>query len=255
MTSHPLSNRVNPYVWLVLQAASVVASILLAFAIDAWWGQRVEAAAKNELLEDFRKELMEQRKALDTERVYREASRDSVKSLLAAVASGRYEDNSKTLDHRLADLLWFTDAPESSGLLEALLQGGRIAAIEDETLRRKLADWPAWLRQYSSVSRQEYQTYTDVLLPFLARHASLAQISNAGYVHGRPGDGWGADPEAIVPVGPVTDHSDLLRNQEFAGIVVRKLFIDSDIMLTLDRFGAAMTELVQLIDQELASTT
>ena len=37
MTTHSLFPRIGPFTWLVLQAASVVASILLAFAIDAWW--------------------------------------------------------------------------------------------------------------------------------------------------------------------------------------------------------------------------
>ena len=44
--------------------------------------------------------------ALDDDRIY-QGERESVKSLLAAVAAGRYEDTEKTLDHRLADLLWY----------------------------------------------------------------------------------------------------------------------------------------------------
>jgi len=49
---------VGPVTWLLLQALSVVASILLAFAIDAWWDARTEGAEKNELLTAFRKELV-----------------------------------------------------------------------------------------------------------------------------------------------------------------------------------------------------
>ena len=63
-------------------------------------------------------------------------------------------------------------------------------------------------------------------------------------MHGRPGDGWGADPEAVVPVGPTVDHSTLLRNQEFAGIVIRKLSNTSDVLLTIGSFSEAMNELI-----------
>jgi len=101
----------------------------------------------------------------------------------------------------------------------------------------------------------DYVTYTEVLTPFLARNASLPQISNEGFKHGRPGDGWGADPEGIVPVCTFVDHSALLRNQEFAGAVIRKHWNDSDVLYQVDNYGKAMDELVRLIDLELANTS
>ena len=143
----------------------------------------------------------------------------------------------------------------ASGVLDGLLRDGRVTAVEDETLRRTLTDWPGWISAYEGASSQEKETYTEVLLPFLSRHSSLPQISNVGYEHGRPGDGWGADPEALVPVGPAVDHSTLLRNPEFAGIVMQKLFNASDVVLTIERFSQALDELIGLIDQELADTT
>ena len=44
--------------------------------------------------------------------------------------------------------------------------------------------------------------------------------------------------------------SPLLRNQEFAGIVIRKLWNDSDVLYNVDDFARAMDELVRLIDLE-----
>lgn len=254
MTTHPLSSRVGPVTWLLLQALSVVASILLAFAIDAWWDARTEGAEKNELLTAFRKELVQQREALKEELVYQRASRDNTKLLLAACAAGRYEDTDKKLDHRLADLMWFSSATVSSGVLDGLLQGGRVTAVEDETLRRTLTVWPSWISALEAVSSQEHETFTQVLLPFFSRNSSLAQISNVGYEHGRPGDGWGADPEALVALGPPVDHSTLLRNQEFAGILIRKLSNTSDVVFTIGDFSKGVDELIRLIDQELANT-
>jgi hypothetical protein len=255
MSTNPLSSRVGPATWLFLQALSVVASILLAFAIDAWWDARTEGAEKNALLTALRAELVEQRDALDQELVYQHASRDNSKRLLAACAAGRYEDTDRTLDHRLADLTWFSSVTVASGVLDGLLRGGRVAAVENDTLRRALSDWPVWINQYEGVSSQEKQTYTQVLMPFLSRHSSLPQISNVSYEHGRPGDGWGADPEALVATGPFVDHSALLRNQEFAGIVIQKLANTSDVVVTIEGFRKTMDELIRLIDQELASTS
>ena len=179
MSTHPLSSRVGPVTWLLLQALSVVASILLAFAIDAWWDARTEGAEKNELLTAFRKELVQQREALKEELVYQRASRDNTKLLLAACAAGRYEDTDKKLDHRLADLMWFSSATVSSGVLDGLLQGGRVTAVEDETLRRTLTVWPSWISALEAVSSQEHETFTQVLLPFFPgiRHSPRSPTS------------------------------------------------------------------------------
>ena len=164
MTTNPLFPRIGPFTWLFLQAVSVVASILLAFAIDAWWGQRAEAAEKNALLASLRNELIDDRQSLNDDRIYREATRDSAKSLLAAVAAGRYEDTEKTLDHRLSDLLWYSSALATSGALETLLAGGQLATIEDQTLRRALAAWPNKVDLVQEASAQDHTTFTEVLL-------------------------------------------------------------------------------------------
>jgi hypothetical protein len=255
MESHPMRSRVGQFTWLLLQSASVVASILLAFAIDAWWGQRIENDRKNTMLRAIKEDLLDSRQWLETERAYRIAARASDHALLTAIAAGRYADTEKALDHRLADLLWFSVPAPPSGMLEGLLGGGGLASVDDETLRRGLVRFPNKVDQFSQVAYQDYQALTEVLTPFLSRNSSLPQISNAAYKHGRPGDGLGADPEAIVPTAQVIDHSALLRNQEFAGVVLRKLWIDSDVLYEVDDYASAMDELVRLIDLEIENTS
>ena len=215
----------------------MVASILLAFAIDAWWGNRLENDAKNTMLRAIREDMLDNQRWLKEERVYRVAARESDQALLRAIAAGSYEDTEKTLDHRLSDLLWFSGPGDTSGMVEGLLSGGHLAAIEDEALRRALTSFPGVAQQFLAVSEQDKATFTEVLTPFLSRNASLPQISNVSFKEGRPGDGWGADPEGIVPAGKVVDHSHLLRNQEFAGIITRKLWNDSDVLFNVEDFA------------------
>jgi hypothetical protein len=255
MESHRPFPRVGPFVWLFLQAASVVASILLAFAIDAWWGNRRENEQKNTMLRAIREELTSYSDRLDGERVYREASRSSARVLLGAIASGHYDDAEKTLDHRLADLTWFSTMPDTSRPLEALILGGGLDAVESQQLRTALIDYPYSLAQMHGVSSQDIATFTEVVVPFLSRNASLPQISNVSYEHGRPGDGYGADPGAMVPVGKTVDHSDLLVNREFAGLLMRKVFNDSDVLYNIDPAKTATLELIRLIDSELSETS
>ena len=200
MTTHPLFPRIGPFTWLVLQATSVVASILLAFAIDAWWAQRTETAEKNASLVAVKEGLLETRVWVSEDRIYRKATRDSAKAVLQAIAAGHYEDNEKTLDHRLGDFLWFSGAPEVGGAFQSFLLSGHLTAVKNEKLRRVLAAWPDYVRSYAKLTAQDYETYSEAVAPFLAKKAALAQISNESYLYGMPGHGWSADPEAMVPI-------------------------------------------------------
>jgi hypothetical protein len=252
VTTHPAFGRISPFVWLLLQAAAIVGSILLAFSIDAWWGERKEVIEKNALLESVRSEMQSNRKQLETDRVYRQGAMDSAKTLLAAIESGRYEDATMTLDHRLADLTWFSNVAISTVAVDSLLDGGLIAAVENERLRHYLVRWPHHVEALRKLQEQDYETLMDELAPFLGRNASLLQISNDAYVHGRPGDNEGKDPQRVLPLSRIRDHSDLLRNPEFAGLLVRKMWNDGDALFYMDQYLTGMDEIMALIDQELA---
>jgi hypothetical protein len=252
MPTHPALRRISPFAWLLLQVAAIVGSILLAFAIDAWWGERKEVIEKNALLESVRSETRSNREHLETDRVYRQGAMDSAKALLAAIESGRYEDSTTTLDHRLADLTWFSNVAISTVAVDSLLEGGLIAAVESERLRRYLVRWPHHVEALRKLQEQDYETLMDEVTPFLGRNASLLQISNEAYVHGRPGDHAGKDPQRVLPLTRVRDHSSLLQNPEFEGLLVRKMWNDGDALFHMDGYLRGMDEIVALIDQELA---
>ena len=124
--------------------------------------------------------------------------------------------------------------PTTSAMVDGLLREGGLAAIENQSLRRALVSYPSILDSFTLVSQQDRETLMEAVTPFLAKNSLLPQISNEGYKYGRPGDGAFADPEAIVPLGSVVDHSHLLGNQEFAGVVMRKIWNDSDVLYNID---------------------
>jgi hypothetical protein len=252
VTTHPASGRVSPFAWLLLPAAAIVGSILLAFAIDAWWGERKEVIEKNALLESVRSEMLSNRERLETDRVYRQGAMDSAKQLLAAIESGRYEDATTTLDHRLADLTWFSNEAISTVAVDSLLDGGLIAAVDNERLRHYLVQWPHHVEALRTLQEQDYENLMDEVAPFLGRNASLLQISNEAYVHGRPGDNAGKGPQRVLPLSRVRDHSNLLRNLEFEGLLVRKMWNEGDALFNVDDYLRGMDDIVALIDQELA---
>lgn len=255
MASHPVFGNLRPIPWLLLQALSVVSGILLAFGINAWWAARTETVLKNSLLVIVKDELLEERAFLEDDRKYREAARESAKFLLAAIAKRHYDDDQVSLDERLGDLLWIGILPRS-GALASLVDGEHMAAIESEALRRALILRRTVLPATDFISNLEYETNSEVIAPFLTRNASLAQISNAKYARGMPGlEGYAADSAPIVAVGDPVDHTPLLANREFSGIVVRKIWNHTVVLSALPPFLEETDRLIELIDAEIEGTT
>lgn len=256
MTTTRPFGRIGPVTWLVLQGVATVASILLAFGIDAWWDQRNAAAEKNEMLESVKEEMLSNLDEAKYQCAYRKASVESVEILLKAVAAGRYEDTERTLDRRLADMTWYHGLLFSSGAVDSLLSSGRAAAIEDTKLRAILAGYPAAVAWLSDLGRRDQKTMLEVLTPFLSRNANLLQISNESYRHGVPPDGVGAEPARVIPLSETSDHTPLVKNPEFAGVLLQKLWIDVDVQSFLcGGMDKALDEIVRRIDQEIRTTS
>jgi len=254
MKSHPVATRVGSFAWLVLQAASVVAGILLAFAIDAWWSNRIENREKNAALVAIRQELIDAREDVQKQRVYRRAMRQTEKALMEAIAKGRYEDKEKTLDHRISELLYWSSW-DTGDVIQRLPSSAHFTAIESPHLRQALISWQSVRSELASVSDQDFKMYWEVTMPYLARNASLPQLMNVAYQKGRAGDGFGTDPDAIVPLGSSVDHSVLLAKPEFAAVVVVKGTADTDVLLNLEATQKAIDNLIELIDAEIEATS
>jgi hypothetical protein len=255
MTTTRPFGRIGPVTWLLLQGAATVASILLAFAIDAWWEQRNSAAEKNVMLESVKAEMLSDLTLVKSQCAYRKASLDSVEILLKAVAAGRYEDTERTLDQRLADLTWYNGLYFSTGAVNSLLSSGQAAAIEDPKLRALLAQYPAAVAWLSDLGRRDQKTMLEVLAPFLSRNANLLQISNESYRLGMPPDGALAEPARVIPLAATSDHTPLLNNREFAGVLLHKQWIDVDVQSNLcGGMDKAIDEIVRRIDQEIRYT-
>ena len=255
MTTTRPFGRIGPVTWLVLQGIATVASILLAFAIDAWWEHRNAAAEKNVMLESVKAEMLSDRTWVKSQCAYRKASLDSVEILLKAVAAGRYEDTERTLDQRLADLTWYNGLYFSTGAVNSLLSSGQAAAIEDPKLRALLAQYPAAVAWSSDLGRRDQKTMLEVLAPFLSRNANLLQISNESYRLGMPPDGESAEPARVIPLAATSDNTPLVNNREFAGILLHKQWIDVDVQSNLcGGMDKAIDEIVRRIDQEIGNT-
>lgn len=127
-----------PWNRLAVEAAAIVASILLAFAIDAWWDERQERAEEREVLESLHVEF--------------EANRDEAAYVISfhgrvirsvAMLMEMREDEILTLPVKeVEELLGSLGSPRTfdavRGSVDALIGSGKLGILRDRELRESL---------------------------------------------------------------------------------------------------------------------
>jgi hypothetical protein len=120
----------------------VVASILVAFALDAWWDARTGRADLRLELDGVARELADNRDALDERLVGHVAKARAIEEVLDRI-SQRSGSSSIELPDSLIYLVAVTSptTDPSAGALDGLISSGRISLIGDLELRRFLASF------------------------------------------------------------------------------------------------------------------
>lgn len=163
-----MSERNSPKWADISEIIAIVASILLAFAIDAWWDEWQEAREAQEILVDLREEFQAVGADLVVRRSEWQAAEESMARLLRSAASGDVPPPA-VMDTLLHHLTWTSTFDPGSGALEAVLSSGRLEWIEDLELRTALAGWPGVVQEIRDNEEMGRQFVSIVLQPYLAR--------------------------------------------------------------------------------------
>jgi hypothetical protein len=218
----------TPWKRLSLEAVAIVASILLAFWIDAGWDQREDAARERVVLETLLLDMREFQLSRKIRDGYLDAIIESGRSLLDIGKALKPDATDREIDHLLNDVT-YTSHIVSKGLpiLELLFEGGGLVTIESDELRTCLADFRFSLNVEKSHGKREVEFADDVFYPFLDSNSSLAQIWGAD--DGQPGYTQGDANSSKFPLGRESvhhseiSHRDLLENRQFQNLLIRKI--------------------------------
>jgi hypothetical protein len=145
-----MSSNLPPWAKAGIQALVIVASILLAFGIEAWWEGRQEAEHRAILLEDLATEIAQNREALSVSLRRQRERVERITTLLTELgpdAVGLPTDSVVVLQRRVLTNPTYDPA---LGILELLIQSGDLAYIEDRELRSHAAGLAAYLDDYLS---------------------------------------------------------------------------------------------------------
>jgi len=130
-----------PIVRMMLEAILIVASILLAFGIDAWWNERQERIEEAEILQGLKQEFDRNQTILEIQIALHSDALLAIEELLAASRRGFWESDAHSVDEALGLLISPPTTDIGSGVLDALVGAGRIQILSNKNLRSKLAAW------------------------------------------------------------------------------------------------------------------
>jgi hypothetical protein len=230
------------------EGAAIVISILLAFAIEAWWSNYQDRAEEQGILLGLKSEFGHNLSLIETEISYRNAVIRSILRIFDA-SSMQSSIDSEDLDELIGDVTWWSNIEYSRGAIDGLIQSGRLTLIANEEMRRALASIPSIYADTTRAELNDRDTTNGVVIPFLNTHASLSQIANT-MAKGRPGTGL----SPTLPVYPASEHQDhtaLLRDPEFLGILVQEHWNHLEAITDYKSLKAALENALRLIDLEL----
>ncbi len=158
--------------------------------------------------------------------------------------------SSSEVDLLLADLTWWDSQSRfTSGALNSLVYGGELSIIKDDALRQVLADWPSQIQRTDSLRDQDYDFFSNVLLPYLRTNGYLLNISIMSTA--KPGSN--DEESTLIDLDTVvqTDHLAMILAPVFQNILVEKYWIQDDMLKAYERADALLSETIVQIESML----
>jgi len=245
-------NQNIPWKRIFVEAAAIVGSILLAFAIDAWWNDRQDREEEQVILLSLHEELIGIEVYWPWLDQYIGAINESAKYLLASAVDGNQTLGEREFDRLLADLTWFVmvtdlDVP----VLESLVLSGDLSLIVDGRLRQKLRVWKGGHDSLRQRLRHQQQFFDNRIMPYLDKNVSIQQIYNvAGQMPGFPEDTF---PQHKIDLSSLTSHLHLLADQEFQNLLTRRIEENTTLLENRsEEYHLELRGLIEFVEKELA---
>jgi hypothetical protein len=228
-----------PWARIGAESAAIIASILLAFAIDAWWEQRGEHRRSLAQLSTIRTEFVEVDQRLAE--LHRElvGLRGSVSEFLQHVGPDAPQQSLDSLES-LIDLSFRSSRVElPTGSLQALLASGELSSVADSDLRALLATWPAEVSRLRNQSGLLEDNREEIIRYLHDRIPTLAVAYRTGQMNAYPRSSFTAEPGILQ------------RDMKVEGLFGNRGMMIEDTLQIIDELKVRVATGIELIESEL----
>jgi hypothetical protein len=199
-----------------VESAVVVASILLAFAIDAWWDSKNDRDRELMLLAGLAQEFRANRAIQDGVIGWHRTAESAAVQLLE-IAGGNPLPGSLNPDSVLAEVfLTGVSYNPSSGALDSYLALGTTAGLVSPDLRSQIASWSGMVADVAEDELRVLESVDRQLAPYLtARGSVVTSLAAAPELRGQ-----------YPSVQPLNELAGLASEPEFQNMVARRLAME-----------------------------
>ncbi len=243
-------NKVGEIPWprILAEGGAIVISILLAFAIEAKWQEYVTSIEEEIILNSIGAEIDANLDAIDIQLQYHSDINGVIQRLFDA-ADVVLTLSPNEIDRHILEVAFWSRSGLNTSSIDSLSDAGNLSMISDKALRSELTMLRAKYQFVDGLERQEEEFMRHYLTPFLVKNAVLAQIANSvPKSYGSAIIGSTSD----YPKGKSVDHSHLLQNDEFIGLLVQERWIHQDTMPNMEELRDLLLKLRSSIDEKLS---
>jgi hypothetical protein len=241
-------SRLIPWKRIAVEAAAIVASILLAFAIDAWWDERNERNEESEVLLGLKSEFSRYRDEMSESIDIFANNRVLTAELIIATRKGSWDSKTLDIDAAMNAIYDPKSHDFGGGVLDALINSGRLEIISDYDLRVRLANWSQVFGEVRDDEIRNVSFIMDHAIPYMLRwHIPQSR----GMELCCPYAEW------PLSTGSVADNPDdlsrLLSDPEFEVMVEMRYESLSHVALEYRTALAEMDAIINAIDDSLSN--
>ena len=180
------------------EGAVVVASILLAFAIDAWWDERQIRAEEQQILQGLEEEFISIHEVLTRHSNYHMQDIETLEKVLITINNGQSDDAGSNVEAALREMASPVTTDLGNGTLDALLGSGRLEILTSRALRARLVGWERVIGEVWDDQANNAKMVFEIFLPYFV---SMNISVGASFNESR---NW------PVPTTPVADDPDTI---------------------------------------------
>lgn len=161
---------------LVLQSLAVILSILIAFALDAWWDGAQEAEQEREILRQLEVEVT----ATIAEIQDLQGSLEGWMSWLDPEAGLQNldDEDAETMARTLNALVATPTVNPPTGVYSSVIESGRTRLIRNEELLAKLSGWGDMLQRIKTREAQANDFVWEHVYPYLETRVDIRAVTN-----------------------------------------------------------------------------
>ena len=226
---------------LVVEGIVIVASILLAFGIDAWWDDRRAVLDEREHIAQLTFDFRANATRLADIRSIHEAALDASYEILArAGVGGVSRSSATTAELVILSIRSWTYDPVLGGI-NSLIQSGDLGLLRNDSLRLAVAAWPDIARDLSDDERLEQRALFDRIGPYLAEKGAMIDVLLAGGKLNR------------IDAGPRSDLTNLLADPIFLQLTAWRINNLENVLDEVQIVEKSIQHILNLLENELTA--